>query len=122
MWIRLREPGGTMTIDELKKLEAEATPAPWGAEVAQGETRNGLEGVFYAYAGGPTHECGIQLSPCGVQGKAMTDAMLIKALRNLAPELIAMWDELSMMEPALDGNLLTVLYELNKKDKSTIVG
>ena len=83
-----------MKIEDLRAMESKATDAPW--------TRRNMQAL--ATEDGEWMACGPIHSPeeeeiddedeadsiC--EGKAEDDATLLMALRNLAPELIAMWE------------------------------
>src|SRR5690554_4314067 len=77
----------TIDLDKLERLEREATPGKWFAEVMRDDAREPTE----IFASGPAHEVrgsGTENHP-RASGKAAKDARLIAALRNAAPALIA---------------------------------
>ena len=82
-----------MTIDELKGLEAKAVPAPWTPEAWFGSEDPEWVAI------GPVHvcrhdDCDGDCSEPGseLEQAAMCDGRLMCALRNLAPELLALWE------------------------------
>ena len=74
-----------MNIDALKKLERQATPAPWK------ETGNGsmIEAPGEPYPVAKVYGYGRFNRK---HSKVEADGRMIAAFRNLAPELIALWE------------------------------
>src|SRR5690554_4441481 len=77
----------TIDLDNLERLEREATPGKWFAEVMCGDAREPTE----IFASGPAHEVRGRgtVNHARAGGNAAKDAKLIAALRNAAPALIA---------------------------------
>ena len=71
-----------MDIAELKELESKATPGRWGITDAHPETGTAICAV------NPDGKC----QKCLSNFNSDRDAQLTSALRNLAPELIALWE------------------------------
>jgi hypothetical protein len=101
-----------MDIEELKELEAKATPGPWEARW------NGTLGRASITAGKPislqaeVHRCGY--------GNQPPEAELIVILRNLAPELMALWEAVNQQQAARAGRschsvIRRAIDALNKK-------
>ena len=117
-----------MTIDELKELEAKATPGPWqalktGCECDDPYCNHGN----FSYA----------LKHCNIDEISSNDLDFIAVIRNIAPELIALWesaetikqhagtsieaayDDLGLWLVKIDGErLMVALDELNEKARS----
>jgi hypothetical protein len=94
----------TMTLEELIDLEKQATPRSWEAEVACCED----EPVWGWGAVGPRHQCDEDCEDCQngkdcsepgekLEKEAMLDARLLTTLRNLAPEILALWKAVAKM-------------------------
>ena len=83
-----------MDLNDLKALEVAATPAPWKPKDLQaGSNEDGdwaACGPFHALSEQGTDDEDKATSIC--EDKATADARLLRALRNLAPELLALWE------------------------------
>lgn len=83
-----------MTHADLKKLEESATPGPWKPEIGQGEDDYGW-GAITPYHESTEEDEDDEDTPAAQA--AMADAKLISSLRNLAPELIALWEAVALL-------------------------
>ena len=88
-----------MHIAGLKDLEKQATPRPWRADWGN------IPDEPMWRSGGPVHECecedceGYCDEPGGpLEEAAARDAELLTTLRNLAPELLDLWDACNEMD------------------------
>ena len=81
-----------MSLEKLKELESKATPGPW----------KGRELICFGIgqATGPEHELTSKMQP---PYPWYFDAALIYRLRNLAPELLALWEEENTIRALIDG-------------------
>lgn len=72
-----------MDVEDLRKLESRATPRPW----------KGRELVFHGQgqATGPAHEIPDDIRTASVLPWT-ADCLLIARMRNLAPELLELWE------------------------------
>lgn len=78
-----------MDVEDFKKLESRATPRPWkGRElVCHGQGQ----------ATGPAHEIPEDIRTASVLPWT-ADCLLIARMRNLAPELLDLWDACNEMD------------------------
>ena len=95
----IQTPTRPLPVAELRRLESEATPAPWCAQACP-------EGFGWLPAGPYT------LNPNILQ--VMADARMIKVSRNLMPEMIALWEAAERREDDASG-LADALVTLNAK-------
>lgn len=113
-----------MDIAELKELEAKATPVPWQVDFGH------AEGEPMWMSVGPRHVCECP-DPCfcddpgeELEQKATADAKLLATLRNLAPELISLWEvaekEACEVEDCANPTC-KVLKALNSKARSMVI-
>lgn len=83
-----------MNVEDFKTLESRATPGPWkGRElVCHGQGQ----------ATGPAHEIPDDIRTASVLPWT-ADCRLIALLRNLAPELLELWDAVAKQQAAPEG-------------------
>lgn len=87
---------GNVNLETLKKLEAAASPAPWKPNPIHETEGDGAWGAGPLVE--PTAEEDLEIMECGdwcqddQERLAGDDAELIAALRNLAPEFLALWE------------------------------
>ncbi len=85
------------TIEKLKVLEAAADPAPWHDDIYGLVAADGKDAIYY-------------------EGVSPENLTLVEVLRNLAPELIALWEAANILNgdcATFTGDTPRVLVALN---------